>query len=321
MAGKNVVYISPVGNTDVDQFHMPDPRMNCPSFARLKFASNGCFYKCDWCYLKLTYRSQRPYITIKAEHDKLLALTAKYLSKSTQPLMFNSGELADSLSMEHLTMFGRDFIPWFANAGHGCLFMLTKSDNVEHILNLNHGKHTVIAWSMNEPCVSRKFEIGAPAFERRLEAAEQVQQAVYPIRIRLDPIVPFDGWKEAYADTIARLFPRLNPDKITLGTLRFEEGFYKQRNSIFQTGQELTQYVDGMIPMLPIETIKGGKKDKDSQGKYSFAEPMRIDIFKFIIAEIRKHTQSPISLCKESTAVWNAVGLSSTLGQCVCQLP
>ncbi|MCP6756883.1 hypothetical protein NL533_35175, partial [Klebsiella pneumoniae] len=75
--------------------------------------------------------------------------------------------------------------------------------------------------------VSRKYEIGAPNFERRLEAAYKVQQAGYPVRIRIDPVVPFDGWQSAYADTVARIFQKITPDRITLGTLRFEDGFYR----------------------------------------------------------------------------------------------
>ena len=54
LAGKTALYIAPANNV-VDLFTMPDDRMMCPHFERLKLASNGCFYQCDWCYLKLTY--------------------------------------------------------------------------------------------------------------------------------------------------------------------------------------------------------------------------------------------------------------------------
>ena len=290
IAGKDILYVGPVGQGDVDYFTMPDKRMNCPAFARLKHASNGCYYKCDWCYLKLTYRAQWPYITIKAEHDKLWDKTYRAIRKNKRPIMFNSGELADSLSLEHLSMFGRDFIPWFGFQPNGYLFMLTKSDNVDHILDLDHNGHTVIAWSLNEPSVSRRFEIGAPTFERRLAAAQKVQQAGYPVRVRLDPIVPFEGWREAYAETIRRIFEVLDPQRVTIGTLRFEEGFYKQRNQIFATGSEILKYVDQMCPMLPLMAIKDEKGNviEKSKGKYSFPEQERVDIFKFATAEIRK---------------------------------
>jgi spore photoproduct lyase len=137
IAGKQVVYIAPAG-TEVDLFDMPDDRILCPHFDRLKLASNGCFYQCDWCYLKLTYRATFPYITVKVGYDKIKNQLAKRLSQTKDPVIFNSGELADSLAMEHLTGAGREFIPWFANTANGHLFMLTKSDNVGDILNLEH---------------------------------------------------------------------------------------------------------------------------------------------------------------------------------------
>ena len=207
---------------------MPDDRMICPHFNRLKLASNGCFYNCDWCYLKLTYRAVFPFITIRAQYDKIKELLYKRLSQTNEPVMFNSGELADSLSMEHLTRVGREFIPWFGNSDNGYLFMLTKSDNVDDILDLFHNGHTIIAWSMNNEMVSRKFEIGAPPFKLRLNAAFKVQKAGYPVRIRLDPIVPFEGWREAYSETIKQIFSKIRPERVTLGTLRFEEGFYNR---------------------------------------------------------------------------------------------
>jgi spore photoproduct lyase len=67
LAGKQVMFIAPASNVTVDQFTMPDDRILCPHFDRLKLASNGCFYQCDWCYLKLTYRAAQPYITVRVD--------------------------------------------------------------------------------------------------------------------------------------------------------------------------------------------------------------------------------------------------------------
>jgi spore photoproduct lyase len=189
IAGKQVLFIAPASNDTVDMFSMPDDRILSPHFNRLKLASNGCYYQCDWCYLKGTYRAQQPYITVRAEYDKIIDQVKKKIEWSEGPLMFNSGELADSLSLEHLTGAARTFIPMFGSTENGYLFMLTKSDNVDYILDLQHNGHTTLAWSINNAYVSRKFEIGAPSFERRLIAAKKVKEAGYPIRIRLDPIV------------------------------------------------------------------------------------------------------------------------------------
>jgi spore photoproduct lyase len=317
LAGKKVVYIGPTTNV-VDVFTMPDDRMICPHFERLKLASNGCFYQCDWCYLKLTYRAAFPFITIRAEYDKIKERIRKRLNQSNAVTMFNSGELADSLSMEHLTGAAREFIPWFGDTDNGYLFMLTKSDNVDDILDLPHNSHTVIAWSMNNEAVSRKYEIGAPSFDRRLEAAYKVQQAGYPVRVRLDPIVPFPGWREAYSTTVEQIFSRITPDRITLGTLRFEEGFYKMRDTLFTTGPELPKFLEQMTPMFSPKTFPGSKRPKS--GKYSFSEDERMEIFDFIIEEVKKRSDCLIALCKESASVWNRLALPLSRCSCVCQL-
>jgi spore photoproduct lyase len=316
IAGKQVVYIAPATDV-VDSFNIPDDRMVCPHFERLKLASNGCFYQCDWCYLKLTYRAAFPFITVRVQYDRIKEQLRKRLSQSRDPIILNSGELADSLSMEHLTRAGREFIPWFGRTENGYLFMLTKSDNVDDILELPHNGHTIIAWSLNNEMVSQKFEIGAPPFERRLTAARKVQEAGYRLRIRLDPIVPLKGWEEGYANTIRRIFEEISPESLTVGTLRFEEGFYRMRDTLLRS-PELVRFINEMEPMFPPMLFAGLKKPK--VGKYSFSETNRVQIFQFIIDQIRKYSRRPIALCKESASVWNAVGLSLSDCSCACQL-
>ena len=318
LAGKQVLFVAPATNNTVDVFTMPDERILCPHFERLKYAYNGCFYQCDWCYLKLTYRAVQPYITVYADHDAIVKNLEKRISRSTEPIIFNSGELADSLSLEHLTGAARKFIPWFGTSRNGFLFMLTKSDNVDEILDLPHNGHTIIAWSINNEMVSRKFEIGAPSFQRRLAAARKVQEAGYPLRLRLDPIVPYNGWRMGYAGTIKCIFEQVEPERITIGTLRFEEGFYKIRNNIFNTGPELPGYLDEMVPMFEPRKIEG--RNKPMIGKYSFTEDKRTEIFDFVINEIRKYSDCKIALCKESAVVWQRLGLNSDACECACQL-
>jgi len=320
--GKTVVYVGPAGKA-VDDFNIPDNRMICPHFSRIKWASNGCFYRCDWCYLKGTYRANQPYIAVRVQYDKMEAQLQKRLEEADGPLLFNSGEMADSLSLDGLTRAAEHFIPWFAKQKKGYLFLLTKSANVNRILDLPHGKHTIVAWSMNAPEVSKMFEVGAPTFKRRLEAALRVQDAGYRVRIRLDPIVPIDGWPEMYARAIDDIFRTIAPERITLGTLRFEAQFYRARRRI--VSDALLKQMANMKPMFRDKkfTVPKGNKmvTRTKSGKYSFSEKERTDIFGFAIGEIRKHSKKiPIALCKESAGVWNALGLDLSRCKCVCQL-
>lgn len=320
IAGKNVVFIGPASNI-VDKFEMPDDRMICPHFERLKLAANGCFYQCDWCYLKLTYRATYPPIIVRAQYEKIKEQNHKRLSQTTDRIIFNSGELADSLSMEHLTGAAREFIPWIGNTEKGHLFMLTKSDNVEGILDLTHNNRTKIAWSMSEESVSRKFEVGAPAFSRRLDAARRVQEAGYPLRIRLDPILPFEGWQKNMRRRSSRSLQLLPRNGSRLVPLRFEENFYRRPNSIFTTGPELPAMMESMVPIFPPKRFENSKRPKS--GKYSFSEKDRIDIFSWSIDEIRKYPNGKnalIALCKESARVWKKTGLPLSRCNCASQL-
>ena len=318
LAGKKVLFIAPASSNTVDTFTMSDDRILCPHFDRLKFASNGCFIQCDFCYLKLTYRELFPFITVRAEYDKIIKQLGKKLAQCSEPTIFNSGELADSLALDHLTGAATKFIPWFGTTDNGYLFMLTKSENVDDILDLPHNGHTIIAWSMNNAGISRKFEIGAPPFERRLNAARKVQEVGYPLRIRLDPIIPIDGWQKAYAETVKTIFEKVRPERITLGTLRFERGFYDQRNSIFTSGPELPAILEDMQPMFEPKLFPG--KKIPTAGKYSFSEEKRMEIFDWAINEIRKYSDCKIALCKESANVWDTLGLDRSKCSCACQL-
>jgi len=171
---------------------------------------------------------------------------------------------------------------------------------------------------MNNESVSRKFEIGAPPFECRLRAAVKVQKAGYPVRIRLDPIVPFEGWREAYSETIKQIFSKIRPERVTLGTLRFEEGFYNMRNTIFTSGPDLSNFIEEMEPMFSPKRFSGLKKPKS--GKYSFTENKRSEIFDFACNEIRKYSDCKIALCKESASVWKKLKMPLSRCSCVCQL-
>jgi spore photoproduct lyase len=166
----------------------------------------GCFYQCDWCYLKLTYRAAFPFITVRAQYEKIKDLLTKRLVRSDSSVILIAGSWRIpwlwNIKLEPV----KNSFPGVAGLIMAIsFFMLTESDNVDDILDLPHNGHTIIAWSLNQEAVSRKFEIGAPTFARRLEAAHKAQQAGHRLRLRLDPIVPFTGWQAAYAETIKRM--------------------------------------------------------------------------------------------------------------------
>jgi len=313
----------------VELFEMPDPRVGCPHFLKLVLAGNGCPHRCAWCFLRATYRGLAPYLAVHVPMDDVLHRLRRHLRRARTPLILNIGELQDGLALEHLTGGLQRLIPFFAESENGFLFCLTKCDTDEPILGLPHRGHTILAWSVNAHEVSAAFEIGAPSFDQRLQAAHRAQAAGYRIRLRLDPVVPVPHWQHLYADAIRRIFAEITPELITIGTLRFEETFYKNRRALLGKGPTATHLLaemEKMMPMLPPMMVPGGARRKDgspkaklSTGKHSYRPSIRIEIFRFVISEIRKHFDGPVALCKETIDVWQAVGLDPRRCACVCQ--
>jgi spore photoproduct lyase len=90
------------------------------------------------------------------------------------------------------------------------------------------------------------------------------------------------------------------------------------RNSIVKTGQELLGFMENMVPMFPPKVFPGSSKPKS--GKFSFTDDKRVEIFQFAIDEIRKYSDCPVALCKESASVWDMLDMDLRKCQCVCQL-
>ena len=84
------------------------------------------------------------------------------------------------------------------------------------------------------------------------------------------------------------------------------------------TGEELLGHMERMVPMFPPLAVPG--KKHPVEGKHSFPEDKRAEMFSFAIAEIRKYSDCRIALCKESAVVWERVGLPLSRCSCVCQL-
>jgi len=53
---------------------------------------------------------------------------------------------------------------------------------------------------------------------------------------------------------------------------------------------------------------------------YSFARGRRVKMYKHIIDEIRKYSDCPIALCRETRKTWKEVGLDSSDRACACRV-
>ncbi len=87
------------------------------------------------------------------------------------------------------------------------------------MLELEPTPQVVFSWSVNAEEVAARWEHGTPLPSQRFEAARRMKAAGWPVRFRLDPMVPYDGWRSGYEAAI-REINGVAPEMVTLGALR-----------------------------------------------------------------------------------------------------
>jgi len=278
----------PVGWTDVV----------CPHFMELKWA-NGCKYDCAWCYLNGTYRFleggkeprlKDPVVTL--EHLKA------FLANVSEPTVLNSGELSDSLVFEgEAFSLTNGIVPLFQGQDRHKLMILTKSANVKGILEANAQGHVIVGFSVNSVKVAGTWERKAPSPMNRLDAAKKVADKGYAVRLRIDPMVPVEGWKDDYKQLVEAIFDRFRPERITLGTLR---GLQSTINH--SEDKSWVKYLG----------------DASGWGK-KIEMGLRTEMYSYIIGLLEdEHDFHDIAICKETVEMLERLGFDYVKMRCNC---
>lgn len=187
---------------------------------------SGCPMDCSYCILQ-SYLANNPVITINVNIESILAEVSRFLA-GYQDRFFRvcTGELSDSLALDHLTEFSSILIPFFAAKRNAQLELKTKTASVDHLLHLKHRGRTVISWSMNTQDIITSEERGTASLDERISAAVRSAEAGFGVAFHFDPIVLTHGESDiaAYEDVVDKIFASLEPRQISwvsIGSLRY----------------------------------------------------------------------------------------------------
>jgi len=269
----------------------------CPHFLELKWAY-GCPFDCSWCYLKGTFRfrpnGKEPVIK---DYGKIELHTRAFLEEVKTAEILNTGEIADSLMHENSDKpFSKFIIPLFETQKFHKVLFLTKSSNVKNLLEIEPHDQAIVSFSLNAIPVARKWE-KAPLVLKRIEAAKKVYKAGYEVRVRIDPMVPIDNWRESYHELADLIFENLPPERITLGSLR---GLQSTINGC--SDKSWVKYLR--------ESSNWGKKI-DFQTRFT----MYSEIIEYLKS---KYNYEKVSLCKETIEMWNNLNMNYKQIRCNC---
>lgn len=270
----------------------------CPHFVELKWAY-GCPFDCSWCYLKGTFRFRPEGIKpVIKDLEKVKLHVQAFVNEVKEPEILNTGELADSLMLENgSNAFSKFIIPLFETQNKHKVLFVTKSSNIKNLLNINPHNQVIVSFTLNALHVDELWEKKAPRVLDRIKAAEQLHNAGYEIRIRIDPMVPIDNWEKSYQELIDNVFSRFTPERMTLGSLR---GLQSTIN-----GTKDRSWVHYLK-----ETSNWGKKIDFTTRLKMYSS--NIDYLK------QGYEYNNIALCKETKAVWQKLGMNYRNIRCNC---
>jgi spore photoproduct lyase len=176
--------------------------------------AEGCPAHCQYCYLAGSL-SGPPAIRVFANLPQILQNTMRF-ERLNQVTSFEASCYTDPLSLEHLTGGLEETIHFFGTRPNSHLRFVTKFDNIQSLLNLDHGGRTRFRCSLNADVVAKRLEGGTPAIPGRIHALRQMALprgnggGGYPIGVVLAPIIPVPDWEFHYIQLLDDLQQSLN---------------------------------------------------------------------------------------------------------------
>ncbi len=259
----------------------------CCDYQILHVAS-FCSMDCAYCILQIYFHP--PVLQFFVNHEKLMAELDTVFASGVVTRI-GTGEFTDSLIWESLCDLTTRLVTAFSAQSHAVLELKTKTTHIQPLKNLVHNRKTIISWSLNTERIIRTEERRTSSLISRLQAAEKCQSWGYPLSFHFDPLIIYDGCEADYREVITALFDHIAPENIawiSLGSFRF----MPELKAVIQARFPESKIVYGeFIPGL--------------DGKMRYFKPLRIALYKEIIAAIRSRAPDvTIYCCMEDDDVW-----------------
>lgn len=173
----------------------------------------NCPGSCEYCYLQTT-QGNKPYLTVYVNIEEIFDSIKRHIEKNENRLTtFEVASTGDPLSVEHLTGSLARTIEFFGTLENGRLRVVTKFDNADSLLSLQHNGHTRFRVSINSRYVIGHFEHNTATFEERITLASKISNAGYPTGFIAAPIMVYDNWEAEYLELFDRLKQEIDMEK------------------------------------------------------------------------------------------------------------
>lgn len=249
----------------------------------------GCVFDCTYC----PYTS---FVSLRLDLESFADRALELAQQHPGQLLYKLNNRSDTLGLEPQYGLAAALVQRFAELEQQTLMLYSKGDAVDQLLELDHRGRTVACFTLTPQPVAEVLEPGAPPPAARLLAMGKLYRAGYPVRARISPVVPWDGWREAYLELVQQLLAQAQPEMVTLWTLSMVDV------------ESLAEILppDRLDPAALASTRAAADRMRGVKGA-PFPPVLRADLYREIAALIRDRSpQTRVALCLETPEVWDA---------------
>ena len=243
---------------------------------------SGCMGECEYCYLN-TMLGDKPFVKIYANIDDILNQSQKYIDERLPDItIFEGAATSDPIPVEPYTHSLEKAIRFFGNSENARFRFVTKYNDIDSLLNLEHSGHTEIRFSINTSSVINQYEHFTASRDKRIEASIKVAKAGYPMGFLIAPIFIYPNWKEEYHDLLLELSSKIPND------LKFPVTFeiISHRYTTIAKNRILQVFPNSKLPMN--DEHRKYKYGQFGYGKYIYQKDGLDEIKQFFTEEIEE---------------------------------
>ena len=175
---------------------------------------SGCMGQCEYCYLN-TQLGDKPFIRVHVNIKEILEQAQKYTDERLPEItIFEGAATSDPLPVEPYTHALAKCITYFGAQEYTRFRFVSKYNDVDTLLGLDHNGHTEIRFSLNTPHIIDTYEHHTASSKLRIEASSKLAKSGYPIGFIIAPVFIYPNWKEEYYQLLVDLKKAL-PDQLS----------------------------------------------------------------------------------------------------------
>ena len=248
---------------------------------------SGCVHKCDYC-------CQGFLVDLMLDLEDFCDVLRAMFAERPEQKLYRYDLFSDILAFEPEYGCSEVVGRCFDETDDKYLLLYTRSDNVDHLLDLPYKTHSLVNWTISMDSVCRVIERDSPTLDERIEAMRKCQGAGYVVRAGFTPIIPIREWRAETTDMLERLFARVEPEVVRCWVLAMMDADEFER--MFDVESMDPKFIRRM--RAEAETLRG-------QHIAPFPLDVRREVYEHHLDELRRISpHTPCAICTDHPQLW-----------------